>query len=168
MSWDSIKNLVSGVAPVLGTLVGGPAGAAAATILSSVLGTGKSPADIALAISDPEMLEKIRVYELQHIEKLQALQIEAEGIAMKDRDSARRMQMQTMSRTPAVLSTVVVIGFFSVLYVIAIHGGDISETTREPLLVLLGALTAAFGQVFNFFFGSSAGSKEKTAALAGK
>lgn len=36
---------------------------------------------------------------------------------------------------------------------------------RESLLVLIGALAAAFGAVVQYWFGSSSGSADKTAAL---
>ena len=37
---------------------------------------------------------------------------------------------------------------------------------REPLFILIGALAAAFGSVVAFFFGTSAGSADKTTLLA--
>lgn len=38
-------------------------------------------------------------------------------------------------------------------------------SAREPLLILVGSLAAAFGGVVNYLFGSSAGSARKTDAL---
>ena len=37
---------------------------------------------------------------------------------------------------------------------------------REPLLILIGSLAAAFGAVVQYFFGSSAGSARKDELLA--
>jgi hypothetical protein len=37
---------------------------------------------------------------------------------------------------------------------------------REPLLILIGALSAAFGAVVSYWFGSSAGSAAKNDLLA--
>jgi membrane protein DedA with SNARE-associated domain len=37
---------------------------------------------------------------------------------------------------------------------------------REPLLILVGALAAAFGSVVSFWFGSSTGSAQKNDLLA--
>lgn len=37
---------------------------------------------------------------------------------------------------------------------------------REPLLILVGSLSAAFGAVVNFWFGSSSGSAHKSELLA--
>lgn len=168
MDWSKVKSLVGGVAPVLGSLVGGPVGGTVGGIISNILGTDNDPKMIATALQDPKSLEKIRLYEMKHVEKLEALQLEELRINMQDRDSARKMQVETRSYLPPILAVVVVIGFFGVLYVVAVHGASISDETREPLLILLGALTAAFGQVFNFFFGSSAGSQEKTKVLSRK
>lgn len=67
-------------------------------------------------------------------------------------------------RTPAVLAVLVGLGFFAVLGAIIWRG--LPEHGSEPLLVLLGALAGAFGTIVNFYFGSSAGSAEKTRLLA--
>jgi membrane protein DedA with SNARE-associated domain len=42
------------------------------------------------------------------------------------------------------------------------------EKAREPLLILVGSLSAAFGAVVNYWFGSSSGSAHKSELLAGK
>jgi len=39
---------------------------------------------------------------------------------------------------------------------------------RDLLNILLGALMASFGNVVNYFYGSSAGSAAKTEIMAGK
>jgi hypothetical protein len=75
------------------------------------------------------------------------------------------MQIQTKSRIPAVLAILITIGFFGVL------GGMLSgqlqaSGNNEALLILLGALGAAWGAVVNFYFGSSAGSAAKNEMLA--
>jgi membrane protein DedA with SNARE-associated domain len=40
------------------------------------------------------------------------------------------------------------------------------EKAREPLLILVGSLSAAFGAVVNYWFGSSSGSAHKSELLA--
>jgi membrane protein DedA with SNARE-associated domain len=44
--------------------------------------------------------------------------------------------------------------------------GYLKAAEQQPLLILLGALAAAFGAVMNFYFGSSQGSKDKNDLLA--
>lgn len=84
-----------------------------------------------------------------------------------------------VSAMPPALSVLITLGFFFVLGLL-IAGyfppteirnaqGEIVATNnvvRELLALLLGALTLAFGDVRNFWLGSSAGSKKKDEALA--
>lgn len=55
-------------------------------------------------------------------------------------------------------------GFFGIL--IGMLRGDLTATDNQALLIMLGALGAAWGAVVNFFFGSTAESGCKTELLA--
>ena len=44
----------------------------------------------------------------------------------------------------------------------------VSEELREPFLLVLGVLTTGVAAIMQFWFGSSYGSKEKTAGMIGK
>lgn len=64
-----------------------------------------------------------------------------------------------------LVSVIVVIGFLAVLIIVLtvkLQG----NATPEVILVMLGALGAAFTQVTSYWVGSSAGSSAKDAALA--
>ena len=58
MNFDKIKGLIGGLAPTLGTALGGPVGGAAATMLADVLGCDPTPQKIekALQQATPEQL----------------------------------------------------------------------------------------------------------------
>jgi hypothetical protein len=61
MDWKDIASTVGKAAPILGTLLGGPAGAAVGSIIASALGTGNDPAEVERAIAaDPQALLKLR------------------------------------------------------------------------------------------------------------
>lgn len=69
---------------------------------------------------------------------------------------------------PPVISTIIVVGFFSILAVlllIEIPGLDLETDKGERLFqtinIVIGALTAAFATVVSFWLGSSQGSKQK-------
>jgi hypothetical protein len=81
-----------------------------------------------------------------------------------DRKDARGMQIATRSRAPGVLAVVITVGFFGVLGLMLT--GTFKPADNQALLILLGALGAGFGQVLNFYFGSSHGSQQKTDLLA--
>lgn len=63
-----------------------------------------------------------------------------------------------------LVSVVVVAGFLGVLVLVLTIKMQ-GNATSEVLLVLLGALSAAFGQVVSYWVGSSAGSTAKDQAL---
>ncbi len=59
-----------------------------------------------------------------------------------------------------VLGGLVVIGFFTILYIVfkvELPGGN-----KDIALILLGVLGAKFGDVVSYFYGSSKGSTDKT------
>ena len=62
-----------------------------------------------------------------------------------------------------ILGTVIVIGFFVILWVLI-------KTDKFPdsLNMAIGALLAAFGTVVGYFFGSSKGSADKSEILNNK
>jgi hypothetical protein len=67
------------------------------------------------------------------------------------------------------LATIVVVGFF-VLTILMImpHGPDtkIPDTHRDIAFMLFGGLVSGLSMVLSYFFGSSAGSAQKSAELA--
>jgi ABC-type cobalt transport system substrate-binding protein len=62
------------------------------------------------------------------------------------------------------VAILVTVGFFGVTWALFIY--DPSTGSREALLILVGALAANFGAIVQYYFGSSAGSAQKTALLA--
>ena len=87
-------------------------------------------------------------------------------IDMEDLTSARKMRTPTRSSMPDVLAGVVVVGFFIIL--VGGLSGWLTLPENPILLALVGALVAAFGQVLNFHFGSSQGSKDKAVELSAR
>ena len=57
MEWKDLKGIVGNAAPLLGNLLGGPAGATVGALVSSVLGVDNSPDEVHKALeADPEKL----------------------------------------------------------------------------------------------------------------
>lgn len=54
------------------------------------------------------------------------------------------------------------IGFMAILYVIFFDTIIMDETQKNMAMILLGILSGGLGQIMNFLFGSSAGSKAKS------
>ena len=67
---------------------------------------------------------------------------------------------------PAALATVTVVGFISLLWLLAFH--SIPVTSHDVLMASAGYLSAAFQSIIAYHFGSSSGSARKTEIMADK
>jgi hypothetical protein len=95
---------------------------------------------------------------------MRELDIDLERISNEDRDSARNREVSLRDWTPRVLAGLITVGYFGVLFWM-LRFGLPNTGSSEALLVMLGALGTAWGGVVAYYFGSSAGSKEKTEAM---
>jgi len=176
MEWKDIASIVGKSAPMLGTLLGGPAGAAVGGLIASALGTGSAPDDVAQAMAvNPDAAVKLRQIEADRTVRLQELleQSAAAELAARtaelqtaaaDRADARKTQQAVRSPIPGLLAIGITLGFFSILIVMMI--GVWKPSDNQALLILLGALGTSWGAVVNYYFGSSAGSARKDELLA--
>lgn len=73
MNWSDIAGMVGKSAPLLGTLLGGPAGAAVGGIIASVLGTGNTADEVSAALANPDAAVKLRQIEADRQTKLAEL-----------------------------------------------------------------------------------------------
>lgn len=170
MSGFDWKSLVGSVAPTIATALGGPMAGMAVKAIGGALGMSDtaSETEVAAALqgATPETLLALKEADHSFDVKMKELDIDFERINAGDRDSARQREIATKDNTPKVLAGVIVFGFFAVLAGIAFI--DIPAAAVQPINILLGSLTALLIQVGNYYFGSSAGSKEKTRQLASK
>lgn len=169
MDW---KTILGTVAPWAATTLGGPLGGLAVEALSNAFGltekteealkaavSGATPEQmIAAAAADKELAYKLKELGFTHIEKLEAL-------AVQDRQNARDREIKTGDHfTPRAIAFVVICGFFGILLVMMFHG--IPPDAKEPALIMLGSLGAAFSGVIAYFYGSTSGSLAKSQLLA--
>lgn len=165
MDWRAV---IGAVAPTLATALGGPlAGVAAAAISDALLGKPNgSDAEIATALTagGPDALLKLKQADQAFAVRMRELEIEVDKLHQVDRASARERESKTGDNfTPRTLAMLVTVGFFGVLMWLLIHGKP--DTGGDALLVMLGALGGAWASIISYYFGSSAGSAEKTALL---
>ena len=67
---------------------------------------------------------------------------------------------------PYALAGVVVVGFFGVIVLMMLPLTTINTGNRDIVFMLFGGLVTGFSMVLSYFFGSSAGSAQKTVELA--
>lgn len=164
-----MNDLLKTIAPLLGTALGGPLGGAAAAFIADKLGLdNKTVKNVSEVLNgskmDPNQIMQIKLAEIEFEKFCKTHEIDVAKLDMDNTKDARDMQKQTRSYFPATLSTFVTAGFFSILVTMLVY----EYKPTEPLLIMLGALGAAFGAVVNFWLGSSAGSQRKDALLAEK
>jgi len=165
---EAIINLVRTVAPSIASAVGGPlAGMATRAISEALLGKPdgtEQELENAVASATPEQLLALKKAEQEFAVKMRELDIDLERISNEDRDSARNREVSLRDWTPRVLAGLITVGYFGVLFWM-LRFGLPNTGSSEALLVMLGALGTAWGGVVAYYFGSSAGSKEKTEAM---
>lgn len=178
MDWKEVGgHLLKQGLPLLGGLLGGPAGAlgakAAVSIVSSALGLeGEAEPEDVLGIikANPEKLLELKKAEMAHKERLQELLLEERALEIKDVSDARAREVAVVQATGKkdinlyVLAWLVVGGFFGLcgtLVFVTIPGGS-----DKIVYLLFGGLVAGFTQVLNYFFGSSKSSVDKTKLLS--
>lgn len=162
---DWLKTL----APMLGTALGGPLGGAAASFIADKLGIESKTIE---AVSDvlntgklsPEQITSIKAAEIDFQKFLEQNKIDLAKLDVQNTQGARDMQIAVKSWTPDILAIVIVTGFFAILTLMMM--GILKVSDQQALLILLGSLSAGFGAVLNFFFGSSRGSQNKDVLLA--
>lgn len=162
--------LLGQLAPTIASALGGPLAGMAVKTLSNVLLGHENGTDedisAALQAATPDQLSALKKIDADFKVQMKELDIDLERIAASDRDSARQMQTATKDWVPKILAVVITTGFFGILVWMLING--MPKTGTEALLMMLGALGTAWTGVVNFYYGSSAGSKQKTDALTSK
>ena len=163
-----IKRAIAKTAPKLAAALGGPlAGAAVAQLSRAIFGkdsVDEKALSEALERASPEQLIALKKAEQEFALALVAANVEEQRIDAADRASARERQTAMKDWTPSVLGALVLAGFFIVLGVMVAR--QLPPGAETEFSIMLGALATMTAAVVNYFFGSSAGSKEKTRLLA--
>jgi hypothetical protein len=168
------KAMVGRIAPGLATALGGPlAGAAVKLIAEEVLGTpNASEADVAAALSNGalsgEQIVALKDAELSFQVEMAKVEQASQAAAIEDTKSARQQTVDLAKEASPIawgaplVSFLIVAGYFFCIYRLFIVQSDLPANAFQLLNVMFGALSIAFGQVCNYWLGSSAGSRRST------
>lgn len=158
---EVLAGLLKNIAPGLATVVAGPLGGLAVKVIADKLGVEDSVGAIETALqADPEAALKLAEIDLRQFE-----------LEVKDRDGARAMQVAALQQESWFAKNFLYLftafwSIFAMAYFGFVTFGEIPASgTRfaDTILgVLIGTVLTGF---FNFFFGSSKGSQDKTTAL---
>lgn len=97
MSWEKVKETVGGAAPVIGSLLGGPAGGAVGGLLASWLGV-EDTADAVMQklTSDPNALLEVQRMESEERQQLRQLGFEQARQKLADKQHQHQQQQETI------------------------------------------------------------------------
>lgn len=163
------QDIVRKVAPTIGAALGGPFGGAATKYLADKF-LGKADAtedDIEQAVTaaSPEQLVQLRKLDADFKVSMRELGIKEQELAHEDRQSAREL-FKVNWWPQVIMSAVFIVGYFFVTGLLITGNIEVAdEWAQQEVKNLLYILTAMVIMIGQFWFGSSLGSKEKTAAL---
>lgn len=178
MDWSALTPLIANAAPTIGSLLGGlipfPGGSilgqVAGKVLAEALGVPPTPEAVKNAIETGD--QAVVQAKLSEAEVRMQTEVEKFKASLEDVQSARSTTVElaksqsNIAWGAPVVSVVIVVGFFTVMTMLFIVKVDLPPNSVGLLNVLFGALIPAFGQVCNYWLGSSAGSNDKSAQIA--
>lgn len=141
--------------------------------LAAILSIGEKvldrvmPDPQAKAEAQAKLMEMAQKGELAHLEA----DVKKMEIEMKDRDSARGREsamaaadVHPITKNINSILSLGVITLSFILFAILIFI-EVKPAAKDILIYILGVLSAAVTQILSYYFGSSAGSKEKSKQL---
>ena len=153
MNWSKVGERIAGYAPLLGSVIGGPAGGAIGSVVASVFGVENTPESILKAVNaDPEAGLKLRRIE---IENKQAIE---KDLTERLRVVNKTIQVESNSADPfvrrwrpfygycvAISWLIQMLGFTFVFGYTALAKPDNLTTVIQQFAILSGSLISLWG-----------------------
>lgn len=112
----------------------------------------------------PDQIAGLKKAEIDWNIKCKELEVDMEEVLAGDRDSARQREMTLKDKTPQIIGTILMIGFFGLLGAMMFF--DVPTENQQVLHMMLGALATMTTAVCNYYFGSSRSSSMKDEKIA--
>lgn len=181
MNWSDIGNMVGKAAPIVGTLLGGPAGAAVGALVASALNVPNDPDSVNVALAaNPEALARVQELQINARVQLEQLAVTAENNRLQaeaaqysaeaaDRDSARKLAATQPHDFVRPTLTFIMLGG-SLFVVVAVMLGWATEVLKDVTAALtvgtvLGLWLGMTKEVMGFWFGMTKESQKQSAIV---
>lgn len=181
MNWSDIGGIVGRAAPIVGTLLGGPAGAAVGALVASALNVPADPGAVSVALAgNPDAMVRIQELQLTARVELEKLAVQAETVRLQaagaqyaaeaaDRDSARQLAAKQPNDIVRPALTFIMLGG-SLFVVVAVLIGWANEVIKDPTAALtvgtvLGLWLGMTKEVMGFWFGMTKESQKQNAIV---
>ena len=162
MNWSDIKSIVGNVAPLVGTAVGGPAGAVIGSMLSQALGVDNNPEAVSEALkADPQAMLKLKQFELENEKDLRAHSFKVVDRELANQENARAIHKHNpMPMIICIALTLMVAGGSYMLFTMTIPADN-----KQIANLLFGTLLGQWSASIAYWVGTTRSSSEKTRLL---
>ena len=158
MEWSDLGEKLAEFAPLLGSVVGGPAGGAIGSVIAAAFGVEDKPEAVLEAVkNDPEAAIKLRKIELDNKTELERIKMEEAKAVIADKQNARTNHKH--SNMPALLSVVLSLVIVAIIYLLFYT--PVPEESKDVLFVILGAVMKEWGGAMQYWFGTTRSSANK-------
>lgn len=171
MDWKDLAGVVGKAAPIVGGILGGPAGAAVGGLVATALGTDSTPDAVSTALlSDPQAAVKLKELETNSRVQLQQLAVTAEQNRLQaaaaqyaaeasDRDSARKLAAQQPNdKVRPTITGVLLVGALGIIYFVfsGLADGLLRDATASLTVgTVIGYWFNELKQTLAFWFGTT-------------
>src|SRR6185437_754898 len=169
MDWDKVLSTLGSLSPVVGTAIGGPAGAAIGLgvkgLISLITGSNDQQTALQILQADPNKLLELE-------EKTKELQLQTYQATLADRQDARKTMVSLTQANsaiawgPVIVSILVLAGFFTCVDLVFLAKSAFTAEQAQLLNQLFGALVVMATGVVQFWIGSTRGSQNKDLTIA--
>lgn len=174
MDFAKLAKIVAPFAPLIGSVLPIPGGAAIGQLIAHEFGGSvDNPNALAELISaDPNA--EVKLTEIQSNCKVQLQQImmqnaqnelvnEAAEIESDRLDRADARKNNAKSYMPEIVTFIIITGFMAAACMLL--KGNVTDTNQQVLFMMLGTISTAFGGAVSYWLGSSSGSRMKDQAI---
>ena len=148
-----LKNLISTIAPALGSALGSPLGGAAISMIAEKLGVPNNQKAVEKAIQQatPEQLLELKKVEKDFEVKMKELEVDVFKLETQDVQNARKTFASDW--TSKFMGLLVICGFLGYIFLVTLQP---PEQNSEALInLVLGYLGGLASAIISFYFGAS-------------
>lgn len=164
MKWSDITNVVGKAAPLIGAVLGGPAGGSVGALVASALGVENTPEAVQAALGNPDNLVKLKELESNERQHFLSMQVETLRIELADTQNARAAHNN--SYMPAIVTALLTLLCGTMLYSLLFI--EIPESNRDLLIQSFGTVLGFWGASIAYWVGTTRSSQDKTNIMRGK
>lgn len=157
MDLSDLGKTIAKFAPLLGTALAGPGGAAIGSIIAAKFGGSDSnPEALSTLIqADPDAAFKLKEIESENEIELAKIALQQAQAEYQDRANARSREVSLSDSTTRVLAYILTIGL--IVFILSLFYGstNLAASEHDLAMFLAGILAKSFSDVTGYYFGSS-------------